>query len=323
MIKSLHYVSTYNIKFCEDDDEENEEEVGGFNREDLESRLTGKAINPSTFPNFDLLRGGTAEDVTLYNSALPMRATEYVLEKLVGGGDDGLVYQAYKKGRPAKKYAIKIMTWIVDIDGRMQVAKGKEILREALILKALNERGAPVPKWIETFVAVVGDGPEMCECSLFVMEMAQGSVEKMMEVNSERATLSPVASCVVGHQIITALEYLHTFGKVHHDLKLINMLVTMENRVVLNDFAQVRTLPEDNSEKAVICGQELTIFGRYLFTGSGDNVAAEPHLVEGLLEDYLKEVRDAKYYMETGKIDYTIIKGLISTFVLTQIDVSY
>jgi len=67
--------------------------------------------------------------------------------------------------------------------------------------------------------------------------------------------LNDLAACTVCHQIAIAVDFLHTQGIVHRDMKLENILVMQYvtgSRVVLSDFGAATTIKNTSRLMSIV-----------------------------------------------------------------------
>ena len=67
-----------------------------------------------------------------------------------------------------------------------------------------------------------------------VMELVEG--RELFEVVKESTTFTEDRARGIFLQLVTVVQYLHSMGTIHNDLKLENILVDKEDEVTLIDF---------------------------------------------------------------------------------------
>ncbi|KAJ2767644.1 kinase that interacts with cdc31p, partial [Coemansia nantahalensis] len=145
----------------------------------------------------------------------PLNARRYEKKELVGRGAYGVVYRG-RDTVTGRTVAIKILNLDNDEDfGDMQ--------REINVLSQLHS--PHIAQYYGSFI----ESSRMW----IIMEYASGgSIHKLMRAGQieEKYTSS------IMHGVLLALQYLHSSGIMHRDVKAANVLVTDEGVVQLCDF---------------------------------------------------------------------------------------
>ena len=102
------------------------------------------------------------------------------------------------------------------------------------------------PGIVTIFAAGVFDGR-----AAIVMELLRG--QTLSSVIDGRA-LSPAATASIIDQLLDALDYAHTMGVVHRDIKPDNVFVTDDGRVKLTDFGIAHVKRLDGGSDGIIAG---------------------------------------------------------------------
>jgi serine/threonine protein kinase len=131
------------------------------------------------------------------------------------------------------------------------------------------------------------DGPK--SRPYLVMEFLEGKT--LAEVISKRKTLSEGEAAAYGSQICDALEYLHTKGIAHRDMKPQNIMVCTDGSLRLYDFGIARI------EKA----RRLTFVGLTPALGTPDYIS--PEQVRGRRGDHRSDI------YSLGAILYEMVTG--------------
>ncbi len=155
----------------------------------------------------------------------------YQVERLVGRGAMGLIYQAVDPviGR---KVAIKLIR--ADIFGGDDQAEFAARFRR----EAQAAARCVHPNIVSIYDFAMHDGNPF-----LVMEFVEGS--SLAQVLRERGRFAPDDAVAVMAQVLAALETAHAAGVVHRDVKPANILLLPDNRVKMTDFGIARF---DNSE---------------------------------------------------------------------------
>jgi len=145
----------------------------------------------------------------------------YIVDAIVGRGGSATVYRAHPESSPGSDVALKVLT-----EGRRGAAELTRLRQESDVARRLRH-----PHVVE----VVDSGPGW----LVTKFAGGGPVTNLATVPNRMAALAQVAD---------ALDYIHTQGVVHCDVKPANILVAQnfyENGAVLIDFGNARRLGEE------------------------------------------------------------------------------
>ncbi|HLL70983.1 MAG TPA: protein kinase [Pyrinomonadaceae bacterium] len=211
------------------------------------SRVAGQDMNvlkecPKCGACFDMDATVCTEDATELTLSLPVERTietRYRLERLVGKGGMGAVYEATDL-RLHRKVAVKILTG--SMFGNSEALRRFE--REAQASARLHH---------PNIVTIHDFGLLSTEGAYLVMELVAG--ETLGSVLKRERQLAPATAASIFDQILDGLKAAHAAGVVHRDLKPENVLLsTYENgqaRVHLLDFGLAKftqALPTDSRE---------------------------------------------------------------------------
>jgi serine/threonine protein kinase len=145
------------------------------------------------------------------------------LERLLGRGGMGEVYYGWDLTleRPA---AVKV----IDARFRADPAYLQRFLAEARAVAAWRH-----PNIVQVYYAGEQDG-----LYFYAMEYIEGeSLSQLMQrYNNSQARLPYAAVLHLGQAIASALDYAHSRGVIHRDVKPANVLVARDGRAVLTDF---------------------------------------------------------------------------------------
>lgn len=160
-----------------------------------------------------------------------LQGGRYVIERLLGKGGMGAVYQALDTRLPGKRWAIKEMSTsglATTEELRKAVAAFQ---REAQLLARLNHPN--LPKVIDHF--------EEGGRQYLVMELIEG--QTLADMLDKRRKPFPVAQVIEwGEQLCDVLGYLHSQKPpiIFRDLKPANIMVEKEGTIKLIDFGIAR-----------------------------------------------------------------------------------
>ncbi|KAJ2784697.1 kinase that interacts with cdc31p [Coemansia javaensis] len=164
---------------------------------------------------------------------LPLAARRYEKKELVGRGAYGVVYRG-RDTETGRTVAIKILSLDNDEDfGDMQ--------REINLLSQLHS--PHIAQYYGSFI----ESSRMW----IIMEYASGgSIHKLMRAGpiEEKYTSS------IMHGVLLALDYLHSSGIMHRDVKAANVLVTDEGVVQLCDFGVARQVMQASAKSYSFVG---------------------------------------------------------------------
>jgi hypothetical protein len=186
---------------------------------------------------------------TTLTSALPFemipsefRGTErFAVERCLGSGAFGTVYQAYDRQRRGR-VALKMLTRI-DPAGLYRLKQEFRALADLSHpnLVSLYELLCEGGLWFISMELVKGR-----EFVRYIEDAVDPSEDTGSAPSIDRrqpgARLSPAMIARLEEslrQLGEGLQYLHSTGRLHHDIKPANVLVTQEGRVVLLDFGLV------------------------------------------------------------------------------------
>ncbi len=150
---------------------------------------------------------------------------EYELQEWIGEGGMATVYKG-RRVRDGVPVAIKIL--------RPHLSNNTEFLeRFAREASSISQLSHP------HMVQILGRGVEG-EIHYIVMEYVPG--ENLKQFLRRRGRLSPEEAISIAVQVCDVLEYAHSHGIVHRDIKPQNILITPEGQVKVTDFGIARAL---------------------------------------------------------------------------------
>jgi len=180
--------------------------------------------------SFFVKRGAT----TVRAAAAPMRSEDrhpdlggFRILRRVGQGGMGIVYEAFDESLH-RRVALKRMRDEIAADPRER----RRFIKEARTVAALRHPGI-----VEIFSIVEQD-----EALYLVFEFLHGQpLDELMEQRGGR--LSPAEVLPLAKQVAEALDYAHTRGVIHQDLKPANIVVESGQAKVM-DFGIARRVQE-------------------------------------------------------------------------------
>ncbi|RDD47748.1 Serine/threonine-protein kinase mos [Trichoplax sp. H2] len=159
---------------------------------------------------------------------------ELNIERLLGSGGFGSVYEGTYG---SKKVAIKKLHQ----RGKNERAALDSFKAEVLAMSLLHH-----PNIVET-VAISTASDCLHDYPLLIMELAGSRNLQEVLNDTDTEVIDVKRRLKFAHQIAMALEYTHSFGIVHLDLKPANVLITPEDNCKLADFGCSQTVQEDGS----------------------------------------------------------------------------
>lgn len=148
----------------------------------------------------------------------------------IGHGSFGAVY--YARNVVTKEIvAIKKMSY----SGKQAAEKWQDIIKEVRFLRQVKHENTIDYKgcFLKEHTAWL------------VMEYCLGSASDIIEVHKKPLKEDEIAE--ICHQCLKGLEYLHSFGKIHRDVKAGNILLTENGTVKLADFGSASIVCPANS----------------------------------------------------------------------------
>ncbi|KAJ2083661.1 kinase that interacts with cdc31p [Coemansia sp. RSA 988] len=164
---------------------------------------------------------------------LPLTARRYEKKELVGRGAYGVVYRG-RDTETNRTVAIKIL----NLDNEESFS---DMQREINLLSQLHS--THIAQYYGSFI----ESSRMW----IIMEYASGgSIHKLMQAGPVEDKYT--ASVMYG--VLLALDYLHTSGIMHRDIKAANILVTNEGVVQLCDFGVARQVMQASAKSYSFVG---------------------------------------------------------------------
>ncbi len=172
-----------------------------------------------TAADLDLAKAPPAEP------SLPRAFGPYVLERVLGGGGMGVVYEALHRDL-VRRVAVKVLPRTLDADPSMV----ERFRREARACAQVRH-----PNVVTVYEAGDVDGQ-----LYYAMELVDG---RTLQAHIDEGTVpTPRALCAALAEVADALDTLHAAGVVHRDVKPANLIVRPDGHIILADFGLARTL---------------------------------------------------------------------------------
>lgn len=190
--------------------------------------------------------------------------TTYTLEKRVGKGSYGVVYEATDT-RNGDKVAIKCIEGVFNT-----TVDAKRTLRELSILRQCNH-----PYIVECRTVLRPPNPANFSNLWVVLNMCKWDLGKVMRLSKSFKGWSDQHVKFILYQTLCGINYLHGANIVHRDLKPSNLLVTEKCEIRICDFGLSREivskLPRTRSEaagatEAAAAGGLATVLTKHVVT---------------------------------------------------------
>ncbi|KAK2187434.1 hypothetical protein NP493_165g02019 [Ridgeia piscesae] len=148
----------------------------------------------------------------------------------IGHGNFGAVYYA-RHAQTKEIVAIKKMSY----SGKQSAEKWQDIIKEVTFLRLLKHRNT-----IEYKGCYLRE-----HTAWLVMEYCIGSASDLIEVHKKPLREDEIGA--ICSDALCGLEYLHSFGRIHRDVKAGNVLLTETGTVKLADFGSASIVSPANS----------------------------------------------------------------------------
>jgi serine/threonine-protein kinase len=209
----------------------------------IDERTIALPRKRSEWADGDTLRLGTStgsEPPMRLGDGMPTlgRVGRYSLKLRLGAGGLGTVWAAHDPVL-ARVVAIKTLPLGVSADGRTRVTE--HFLDEARAAAKLSH-----PHIVTVFDAGVGP-----EGAYIVMELLRGS--DLSQLIKARWRPSPASAAVIMQRVADAIDYAHSHGVIHRDVKPANIFMVEHTRPVVLDFGIAHSGAGGTAEQAIMC----------------------------------------------------------------------
>lgn len=163
-----------------------------------------------------------------------------VLEKMLGYGGSSAVFLARQQrsaAAPERKVAVKVFLPRAGIDDHMRAAFYERFLSEAKAVSRLEHAN---------ILPIYAYGEEEGLPYIVMPYMPGGTLGEYM---SKRGPLSLQEASWYLQQLADALDYAHTYGCVHCDVKPANILLDRDGHAMLSDFGIARIIRDQADEE--------------------------------------------------------------------------
>lgn len=161
--------------------------------------------------------------MTQYDGLLGRQLANFRIERLLGVGGMGRVYYGWDIGleRPV---AIKI----IDASLRGDQSYARRFVQEARAIAA----------WEHPSILQIYFADHQAGLYFYAMEYIQGcDLDKIIQDARRRGERLPARDVLhIARSVASALDYAHSHGVIHRDVKPANILIAEDGRVVLTDF---------------------------------------------------------------------------------------
>jgi serine/threonine protein kinase len=155
------------------------------------------------------------------------RIGRYELEKTLGRGAMGVVYLARD---PIIDRRVALKTLRVDLDAEHGEEFRERFVREARAAGRLNHPG----------IVTVHDVGEDPESGLMYIAMEHVEGRDLKQILSTGHVFRPSEAARIAADVAVALDYAHSLGVVHRDVKPANIILTADGTAKITDFGIAR-----------------------------------------------------------------------------------
>ncbi|OHS95384.1 CAMK family protein kinase [Tritrichomonas foetus] len=169
---------------------------------------------------------------------IPPRIGNYTFEEIIGSGSYGIVVRGYDHKRQ-RKVACKVIS--------------RQLLSSSLVLMNLEQELRIIPTLKHENVIEVYEILYERDIIIVVMELCENG--DLLSFISKEGLLNITHIKRIFYQIVRGIEYIHSKGVAHRDIKLENILLDGDLNAKIADFGCCRT--DQNIGPSIPCGTLL------------------------------------------------------------------
>lgn len=174
-----------------------------------------------------------SEPATTTSGEIPRRIGPYEIQETIGRGGMAAVYRAYQPSLD-RVVAIKVIS--------------AHLASEPEFMERFRQEARAIARLSHPNILIVHDFGEENGVPYLVMELVDGpTLADLIEKEIALEEIPPLAI-----QVASGLDYAHSRGIVHRDIKPQNVLLTSEGRAVLADFGLARMM--ENAQRLTMSG---------------------------------------------------------------------
>ena len=185
----------------------------------------------------------TKEDKILMSDVLEVKPTvgRYEILGEIGQGAMGIVYKA-RDPQLQRMVAIKTIRFADDFEERKVKEVKARFLREAEIAGKLSHPA----------IVSIYDAGEDYDLTYLAMEFIDG--ENLVKYTQRKSLLPLKRVLYIIGEAATAIDYAHTQGVVHRDIKPGNIMILKNGKVKVTDFGVAKAVSSSQTRSGIILG---------------------------------------------------------------------
>ena len=195
-------------------------------------------------------KGMSSEEQSTEDTIRPghILGERYEIKDLLGSGGMAKVYSAHDD-----KLRINIALKVLDKKHYSDEEFVKRFYREAHSAAKLNHRS----------IARVYDVGELEGKHFIAMELAEGqTLEEKIKEHCQKNEFFPIEqACLITKEILDALNYAHSQGIIHRDIKPGNIMITDKREVKITDFGIAKQVKKSGKPEHTVLTKEFTLIG--------------------------------------------------------------